>query len=243
VDSINALLEDLCLSMKARDYLHDLPGQHFNEVRVHMPPKAQRAYATLEQDLVVDLELLGGPGAVHTAGTAAILSNKLRQVSAGFLYFDQDTSRHTRLHDAKTAALAEVLDGTGDNVLCFYQYDEEAQYILDKVEGTVSIDEPGAVKAWNRREIRCMVAHPASAGHGLNLQHGGSTQFWHSLPWSLEQWEQGLGRTHRQGQENDVVVHWANASPMDSVVFQSLQDKQSVQDTLMNYLKERHLFL
>jgi SNF2 family DNA or RNA helicase len=241
--SINRLLEDLCLSMKAKDYLHDLPGQHFNEVRVALPPVAQRAYETLERDLVVDLEVLGGPGALHTAGTAAILSNRLRQISAGFLYFDSDTSRHTRLHDVKTGALHEVLDGTGDNVLCFYQFDEEARFILDKTDGAVSIDEPGAVRAWNRREIRCLVAHPASAGHGLNLQHGGSTQFWHSLPWSLEQWEQGLGRTHRQGQENDVVVHWASATPLDGKVYQALQDKQSVQDALMDYLKERHLWL
>jgi hypothetical protein len=241
--SINALLEDLCVSMRAEDYLHDLPGQHFNEVRLTLPPGVLKTYATLERDLVVDLEILGGPGAVHTAGNAAILSNKLRQVSAGFLYFDQDTDRHTRLHDVKTGALQECLDGTGDNVLCFYQFDEEAQYILAKVEGTVSIDEPGAVRAWNRGEVRCLVAHPASAGHGLNLQHGGHTQFWHSLPWSLEEWEQGLGRTHRQGQESDVVVHWASATPVDRLVYASLQGKQNVQDVIMAYLREPHLFL
>jgi SNF2 family DNA or RNA helicase len=242
-DAINRLLVDLCVSMKAEDYLKDLPGLHFNEIRVPLPTVARKAYADMETDLVADLSVLGGPDAVHTAANAAVLTNKLAQISAGFLYYDQDTSRSTRLHEGKVNAVGEVLDGTGDNVLCFYGFDEEARQILDKVDGAVSIDEPGAVKAWNRREIRLLVAHPASAGHGLNLQHGGSTQVWSSLPWSLEWWEQGVGRSHRQGQERDVVVHWLNAAPIDETIFQALQDKQSVQDALLDYLKERHLWL
>lgn len=241
--SVNALLEDLCVSMKKEDYLKDLPGLHFNEVKVPMPPGARKIYRDLEEDLVVDLTLLGGEGALHTAGTAAILSNRLRQAAAGFLYFDQDTSRHTRIHDAKTEALMEIQDGTGDNVLAFYAFEEERRRILERVPGAVSIDERGAVKAWDRGEIRMLVAHPASAGHGLNLQHGGSTQVWTSLTWSLEWWEQGVGRTHRQGQGSDVVVHWLNSSPMDPYVFAALQKKQSVEDAFMAYLRERHLFL
>jgi SNF2 family DNA or RNA helicase len=241
--AINKLLEDLCLSMKARDYLKDLPGLHFNEVRVPLPPKAERAYRDLEQTLVADLSLLGGPGAVHSAVSAAHLTNRLMQVCAGFLYYDQDTSQHTRIHEESTRTLAEIQDGTGDNILTFYQFDEEGRFILDKIPGAVSIDEKGAVKAWNRGEIRMLVAHPASAGHGLNLQHGGSTQVWHSLPWSLEHWEQGVGRTHRQGQENDVIVHWLNPGPIASKVYAALQSKQRVQDALMDYLKERHLWL
>jgi SNF2 family DNA or RNA helicase len=208
-----------------------------------MPVKAQRVYDTMEQDFVVDLSVLGGPSVVHTAANAAALTNRLRQISAGFIYYDQDTSQQTRLHDVKTDAVGEVIDGTGDNVLVFYQYEEEERQLLAKIDGAVSIDEPGAVKAWDRREIPVMVAHPASAGHGLNLQHGGSTICYSSLPWSLEEWQQSVGRLARQGQPNAVMVNWINASPIDAVVFKALQEKQSVQDALLNYLKERHLWL
>jgi SNF2 family DNA or RNA helicase len=241
--AINRLLADLCVSMKASDYLKDLKEPLFNEIRVHMPVKAQRVYDTMEQDFVVDLSVLGGPSVVHTAANAAALTNRLRQISAGFIYYDQDTSQQTRLHDVKTDAVGEVIDGTGDNVLVFYQYEEEERQLLAKIDGAVSIDEPGAVKAWDRREIPVMVAHPASAGHGLNLQHGGSTICYSSLPWSLEEWQQSVGRLARQGQPNAVMVNWINASPIDAVVFKALQEKQSVQDALLNYLKERHLWL
>jgi SNF2 family DNA or RNA helicase len=238
--AINALLEDLVVSMKARDYLKDLKEPVYNEVRVQMPTKAHRVYSQMEEDLILDISLLG---VVHTAANAAVLSNRLRQISAGFLYYDQDTSQQSVLHTAKIEALGEVLDGTGDNVLTFYQFQWERDQILDKVPGTVSIDEPGAIKAWNRREIKALVAHPKSAGHGLNLQHGGSTLCYTSLPWSSEEWEQSVGRLVRQGQPNAVMVNWLNAAPVDEVVFQALKDKTSVQDALMNYLRERHLIL
>jgi SNF2 family DNA or RNA helicase len=242
-ESINRLLLDLCLSMKAEDYLKDLPGLHVNEVRVPMTGLAARAYAEMEQTLVADLSILGGPDVVHTAANAAVLTSRLAQISAGFLYDDLRMQAATRLNHAKTEALGEVMDGTGDNVLTFYAFDEERNDVLDKFDYAVPIDEPGAVKAWNRGEIRMLVAHPASAGYGLNLQHGGSTQAWLTLPWALEWWQQGVGRTHRQGQERDVVAHWFNASPMDETVMKALINKESVQDALMYYLQERHLFL
>jgi SNF2 family DNA or RNA helicase len=241
--AINRLLADLCLSMKAEDYLKDLPGLHVNEVKVPLTGLAARAYERMEEDLVADLSILGGPAVVHTAANAAVLTSRLQQISAGFLYDDLRMADATRLNHAKTEALGEVMDGTGDNVLAFYGFDEERKDILDKFDYAVSIDEPGAVKAWNRREIRMLVAHPASAGYGLNLQGGGSTQAWLTLPWALEWWQQGVGRSHRQGQERDVIVHWLNGSPMDAVVADALVNKKDVQDALMYYLKERHLFL
>lgn len=241
--AINQLLVDLCVSMKASDYLKDLQEPQYNEVVAHMPASAQKVYDKMEQDFVVDLTLVGGPGAVHTAANAAALTNRLRQIAAGFLYFDQDTSQHTKLHTAKVDAVGEVCEGTGDNVLVFYQFQWERDMILDRVDGAVFIDEPGAVQAWNRREIKALIAHPASAGHGLNLQHGGSTLCYSSLPWSLEEWLQSIGRLARQGQPNRVMVNWINTSPMDPVVMDALINKTSVQDALLNYLKERHLYL
>lgn len=242
-DSINRLLLDLCLSMKAEDYLKDLPGLHVNEVRVPLTGMAAKAYAAMENDLVADLSLLGGPDVIHTAANAAVLTSRLAQISAGFLYDDFRMTSATRMNHAKTEALGDIMDGTGDNVLTFYGFEEERDDVLRKFDYAVSIDEPGAVKAWNRGEIRMLLAHPASAGYGLNLQHGGSTQAWLTLPWALEWWQQGVGRSHRQGQENDVVAHWLNGSPMDSTIFRALRDKRRVQDALMDYLKERHLFL
>jgi SNF2 family DNA or RNA helicase len=246
--AINRLLADLALSMKAEDYLKDLPGLHVNEVRVPMTGLAARAYERMEEDLVADLSILGGPSVVHTSANAAVLTSRLQQISAGFLYEDADQVRGpvrgvSRLNHAKTEALGEVMDGTGDNVLVFYGFDEERKDVLDKFDYAVSIDEPGAVKAWNRKEIRMLLAHPASAGYGLNLQGGGSTQAWLTLPWALEWWQQGVGRSHRQGQERDVIVHWLNGSPMDAVVADALVNKKDVQDALMYYLQERHLFL
>jgi hypothetical protein len=241
--SINRLLEDLCLSMKASDYLKDLPGLHVNEVKVPMTGLAARAYERMEEDLVADLSILGGPAVVHTAASAAVLTSRLAQISAGFLYDDLRMTSATRLNHAKTEALGDIMDGTGDNVLTFYGFEEERDDVLDKFDYAVPISEPGAVKAWNRGEIRMLLAHPASAGYGLNLQHGGSTQVWMTLPWALEWWQQGVGRTHRQGQGRDVVAHWLNGSPMDETIMQALENKTSVQDALMYYLQERHLFL
>jgi SNF2 family DNA or RNA helicase len=239
-DSINKRLEDLCLSMRAEDYL-TLPELTFNEVRVKIPPVAKKAYKDLHKVLVADLTLMGGY--VHTAANAAVLSNRLRQVCAGFLYEDGNTDNHTWLHDEKMRALQEIVDGTGSPVLVFYQFKEEERKILSVIDGAVSIREPGAIPAWNRGEIRALVAHPQSAGHGLNLQHGGHTIVYTTVPWSGEEWEQSVHRLHRQGQRNAVVVHWLWAGPIDRTAFNTVQDKKSVQDGLKSYLKETDLWL
>lgn len=241
-DAINALLEDLCLSMKKEDYL-DLPDLVFNEVKVSMPARARRAYDDLEDTLVADLRILGG--SVHTAANAAVLTSKMRQVTAGFLYEDGDTSRLDRLHDEKTRALQEIVDGTGSPVIAFYQFDEgEKRNILARIEGARSIDSPNAVRDWNDGKIPVLVAHPASAGHGLNLQRGGHTQVWTSLPWPQDEWQQGVSRSHRQGQEHPVVVHVLIVpGTIDRVMYTSLKNKGNVQDALMDYLKEKELWL
>jgi SNF2 family DNA or RNA helicase len=241
--SIDRLLLDIAVSMKASDYL-ELPDLTFNRIKVPMNAKAIKAYRDLEEDLVADLSLLGGPDAIHTAANAAVLSSRLEQVSAGFLYVDGDTSRWTWLHDGKINGLKEIREGTGDNLLVFYWFGAERDRILnDRDLNAVSIDEPGAVKAWNRGEIATLLAHPVSAGHGLNLQHGGHQMVYTTLPWGLEPWEQSVHRLHRQGQKNAVITHWLDAAPIDLTKFQRLEGKQSVQDALMFYLKEAHLWL
>lgn len=240
--SIDKLLEDIALAMKAEDYL-DLPDLTFNEVRVPFPNKAKRLYQDLHDDLVADLDVIGLSG-IHTASQAAHLSNRLLQLSAGFLYEDQDPTRWTWIHDGKINALKEIREGTGDNLLVFHWFGAEKERILnDRDLDAVHIDEPGAVKAWNRGEVRTLLAHPVSAGHGLNLQHGGHQMVYTTLPWGLEPWDQSVHRLHRQGQRNAVIVHWLHATAIDRRVMNRLITKEGVQDALMDYLKEDHLWL
>lgn len=240
-DAINRALADLCISMKASDYL-ELPGITFNEVTVPLPANVKRTYNDMLDTLVADLSILGG--SIHTAANAAVLSNKLRQVSAGFIYEDNDTTRWDRLHDEKTKALQEIVDGTGSPILVFYQFQVERQTILSAIDGSRSIDSPGVIEDWNAGRVPVLVAHPASAGHGLNLQGGGHTIVWTSLPWSLEEWQQANKRLDRQGQNSHVISHVLLApGTLDRTVYRALHGKEDVQEALLNYLKEDHLIL
>lgn len=248
---IHSLIDDICLSMST-DGRIELPPVTFNNVRVTLPPPARSAYRSLKKDLVADLSLIGG--SVYTAGSAAILSNRLSQLSAGFLYPDPDDPDGvvTWLHREKLRAAEEIVEGTGSPVLMFYRYREERTALLElfgSVAHTLDGDASATVASWNRGEIPLLLAHPASAGHGLNLQHGGSTIVWTSLPWSLEEWEQGNKRVARQGQKNPVVIHTISAdhtvdsvltssdSPVDDRIAARLVDKAAVQNALLDHLE------
>jgi SNF2 family DNA or RNA helicase len=241
-DAINALLADLCLSMKAEDYL-ELPDLTFNEITVPLPSKVKTIYHDLMDNLVADLTLIGGT--VHTAANAATLSGKARQLSAGFLYTDGDTTTWDWLHDEKVKAVQEIVEGTGSPVLVFYAFGAEREALKKALPGVRTIDQPGVIADWNAGKVRVLLAHPQSAGHGLNLQAGGHTIVWSSLPWSLEEWQQSNKRLHRQGQRHPVVIHvLLSPGTLDrGVVYRSLKDKTSVQDALLAYLREDHLWL
>lgn len=235
---IHRLLEDIALSMSADDRL-DLPPVTYNPVEVTLPPKVKAVYKAMKKDLVADLQLLGGE--IHTASNAAILTSKLSQITAGFLYGDDNDIRPSKtiLHWEKARAVEEIVDGTGSPVLVFYHYKAELE-MLEQTLGARAhrIDEPGIIPAWNRGEVPVLLAHPASAGHGLNLQAGGHTVVWTTLPWSLEEWEQGNARLARQGQTNPVVVHMLLAPrTVDEAIRARLEEKTSVQDALLNHLE------
>lgn len=233
--SIHRKIDDICLSMSSVDHL-DLPSVTYNEVGVPLPPKAMKVYADLKDTLVADLSLLGEP--VFTAANAAVLTNKLSQVSAGFLYEDDLAPMNLWLHNEKIKAIQEIVDGTGSPVLVFYGFAAERDRILADIEGAVSIDAEDAIDRWNRGEVAVLVAHPASAGHGLNLQYGGHTIVWATLTWSLEQWEQGNKRIHRQGQEHPVVIHCLlSPDTIDPHMLQRVRDKVTVQNALLDHLK------
>jgi hypothetical protein len=236
---IHALLDDICLSMST-DGRVEIPPVTLNTITVDLPPATVKIYKKMKQTLVTDMRLLGG--SLHTAANAAVLTNKLSQIAAGFLIPDEEEGPDaptTLLHREKTRVVQEIVEGTGSPVLVFYRYRMEKAMLLETFEPgvAVGIDEPDAIERWNRGEIQVLLAHPASAGHGLNLQQGGHTVVWTTLPWSLEEWQQANKRVARQGQEHPVVIHQILArATVDQVIVQRLSEKATVQDALLTHL-------
>lgn len=234
---IHRLLEDICLAMEA-DGRIDLPPVVYNDVVVPMLPNVRQLYKKLKDDLVVDLEMLGE---VHTAGNGAILSNRLRQLTAGAMYVDDADLRdgaYDIVHRERVRAAEEIVDGTGSPVLIFYQFQFEKDMLLEAMPYAKHIDDKGVMQAWDEGRVPVMLAHPAGAGHGLNLQYGGHTIIWVSRPWSLEEWEQGNARLARQGQKHSVVIHCLTTpGSTDQAVANVLEKKMSVQDALKAHLE------
>lgn len=234
-DRIHNLISDVCLYMSADDEL-DLPPVTFNVIDVPLPSIARKHYLEFKQNLVLDLELLGDE--IYSAANAAVLSNKLRQVTAGFIFSDEQTGAYTRLHNAKLDALAEVVEGTGDNLLVLYNYIPESQMIREAFPQARMLDEPGVIDAWDRGEVPLMLAHPASVGHGLNLQHGGHTAVWFSLTWDLELYQQANGRLARQGQQHPVIIHSLECpGTVDKLMADTLAGKEFDQDKLLDHVR------
>jgi hypothetical protein len=250
-DKIKHLISDVCLAM-ATDGRIKLPPTTFNYVPVELPAAVGTAYKRLEDDLIVDLRSIFD-GEVHTAANAAVLSSRLSQMAAGFLYVDEaelHNYAYTSLHTAKVDALKEVLDSDHvGGVLVFYRYRAEAETLRRELAsyGVRDINDPGVVKEWNAGQVPVLLAHPASAGHGLNLQHGGHTIVWTSLTWDLELWEQANKRLARQGQKHPVVIHCLMAMrrakdkrlhpTVDAMIRDRLEGKADVQADLLSYLE------
>lgn len=234
-EKIRALIEDICLYMEASDYL-PLEKPTFNTIEVPLPDNIRRLYRQMKSDLVLDLELIGGE--IFSAANEAVLSNKLCQITAGFIFSDVQDGTYTELHKAKLDALQEVKEGTGDNLLVFYNYIPERDRIREKFPEARMLDEPGVYQAWNRGEVPMLLCHPASAGHGLNLQRGGHTIVWASLTWDLELFLQANGRLARQGQQHPVIIHkLVCPGTVDVVINQRLESKEATQDGLLDHLR------
>ena len=236
---IHSLLEDICLSMESEGRI-TLPPVTFNKVSVPLPPTVRKLYKTLKDDLVVDLDMLGGE--IHSAKNAATLSGKLSQLAAGFLYVDDADLRegkYDKIHTEKIQAVQEIVNGTGSPVLVFYRFKAEKEMLLKAFEGNAAtMDEDNIIERWNAGKVPVLLAHPASAGHGLNLQSGGHTAIWTTLPWSLEEWEQANARLARQGQKNPVVIHvLLSPKTLDAHILKALETKASVQDALLAHLE------
>jgi len=240
---IYSKIEDIVLSMKSEGRI-DLPEFTIVREKVELPRHAKNVYADLEADMVADMARLGGE--IHTAANAAVLSAKLSQVTAGFLYHDDQAIRengdkYDHIHTAKLERLAEIREEVDSPLLVFYRFKAERDAILSRFPEAVTADSKNIQQRWNNDEIPMLVAHPASAGHGLNLQRGsGHHMVWMSSTWSLEEWEQANKRMHRQGQKKAVVCHVLQCpATVDVAIYARVVEKKSVQDALMGYLESR----
>lgn len=238
-DAVNELLSDICLAMET-DGRVELPPVTYNHVKVDLPPKVKTAYKGLRDELIVDLRDIFG-GEIHTADNAAVMTSRLSQMTAGFIYVDEaemNDYRYTQLHTEKIDALKEIIEFTDSPVLVFYRFQAELAMIRKAIPEARMVGESGIIKEWNAGKVPVMLAHPASAGHGLNLQHGGHTIVWTTLTWSLEEWQQANKRLARQGQKHPVVIHMLMApGTVDTDIFRSLTEKDLVQRGLLEYLE------
>lgn len=232
-DKIHEKIGDICISMKAKDYLK-LPGRVDNVIEVQLPQEALRTYHTLKRQFVAELA-----DETVTASNAAVLSNKLLQMASGKVYYNEDHDEVT-LHTAKLEALERVVEeAQGQPILVFYTFKHERDRLLNHFKQAKQLDvKSGDVKRWNAGEIPMLLANPQSAGHGLNLQQGGHIIVWYNLTWSLEQYLQANARLDRQGQTQPVIVHHLVAKgTIDEQVMEALKTKNSSQEALMAAVK------
>lgn len=223
---------DLCMSVKKEDVI-TLPGQEYIDVELEAPKSLLKQYKQFERDKV--LECMNADGDI-IAGTQAALTNKLLQFANGAIY-DTDGNVH-RLHDIKIEALEEMIEQAGkDPVLVLYAYKHDADRIRERIKCR-ALDTPDDIDAWNRGEIPVALAHPASIGHGLNLQEGGHIIIWFGLTWSLELYQQANERLNRPGQTNVCrIYHLMLKGTHDERVLKALQNKEKGQDAAIEALR------
>ena len=229
-EAIYDKISDITVSMKAEDYL-EMPELIMNKVPVELSAKEQATYDQLKKDMLVTL----GDKEID-AVNAAVLSGKLLQMASGNVYGEEQESIH--LHDRKLDALEDLIEGAnGKPLLVVYWFKHDLERIKERFE-VRELKSRQDFRDWNQGEIPVAVIHPASAGHGLNLQSGGSTIVWFTLTWSLELYEQTNARLYRQGQSESVVVHHiVTKNTLDEYVLKALENKSQSQNALINAVK------
>ena len=236
--SILDKISDICISMKAEDYLQ-LPDITYHEIPVELDAKAEKAYRELERKMVLEL-----PEEEEISVTsAAALSNKLLQLANGAVY-DEDRSVH-EVHGCKIEAFLELVESLqGKPVLVFYNFQHDRERILKALSGSglrvrelkTTWDEDD----WNAGLIDILLTHPASSAYGLNLQQGGNHVVWFGLTWNYELYTQANKRLHRQGQTEKVIIHHLVCTgTRDEDVMRALEKKDDVQNWVMESLKAR----
>ncbi|MEW6912558.1 SNF2-related protein [Trueperella pyogenes] len=232
-DAIYEAIRPVTMSMTAEDYL-DVPEAIFVNHAVSIPPKARTTYDTLKRDLVTHINT-----ETIDATSAATLAGKLLQLSAGAIYTDPNSTEWVDVHDAKLDALEDLVEAAnGQPLLVAYWYTHDLARIKDRFPNARLLDTAQDFDAWNRGEIPLALIHPASAGHGLNLQAGGHLIVWYTLTWSLELYQQLNARLYRQGQTHPVTItHLVTEDTIDARVLASLSRKDATQSALVDAVK------
>lgn len=230
-DAIYRLISDITISMKGTDHLK-LPELVMNTIPVRMSPDEAAHYQTMKTEMVLSLG-----GQEIDAANAASLSGKLLQMANGAVYGENHEA--AQLHDRKLDALEDLIEAAnGRPVLIAYWFKHDLQRIMSRFPAE-RIDTTESVDRWNAGEIPIAVIHPAAAGHGLNLQAGGSMLVWFSLTWSLELYQQTCARLWRQGQSAETVVihHIVTEDTIDERVMRALEQKEAGQAALIDAVK------
>lgn len=225
-------IADITVSMRTTDYLQ-LPEATYQHITVQLPPKARKHIDTLKRDLVLDLD-----DDTIDAANAATLSLKLQQLAGGAIY-NEAGDDYITIHDEKIQALTELVDqASGNTILVCYWFKHERDRILNAIPEARILDTQQDFEDWNAGNISVALIHPASAGHGLNLQTGGHIMVWYTTPWSLELYEQANARLHRQGQTEPVsIIHIDTAGSIDQTIHQALSRKDTTQQALITAVK------
>lgn len=232
-EKIHALLSDKIIHMSAEDYL-DMPARIDLAATADLG-KALSGYKEFERTMLAELD----DGKEVEASTAAVLANKLMQYANGALYTDAHGS-WSETHVQKLDALSDIVeDNPGENMLVAYNYKSDLERLLKRFPQAKVLDKnQSTIDDWNKGKIPILLAHPASAGHGLNLQDGGALCVWFGLNWSLELYQQFNARLHRQGQKRPVrIVHIVADNTIDERVLIVLKNKDATQSSLLNALK------
>jgi SNF2 family DNA or RNA helicase len=243
LDAVMQRIKPATFVLEPGEYKDKLPPCHVVEMRCAIEDR--KPYETMKRDFVVEF-----PQAQAVAANAAVVTGKLQQMASGFVY---DTTKQAAATPGKFTTsrqavwysnhkfdlLSDLLEENQHaNTLLVYQFEEELAEIKRRYPKVQTLDDAGAVERWNKGLVELLAVHPKSAGHGLNLQHGGHHMVFISLPWSLELYEQTVGRLHRSGQLREVWVYILLAEKtVDETVWGSLQDKRSISDIAMEALK------
>lgn len=228
---IDDRLSDLCVSMKAVDFL-EMPDRVETDVYVEMCAAEKKLYDQFGRDHVLpDMDIVGA--------NAAVVQAKLLQMANGFIY-DEDKTAH-RIHSHKLEAVDEIIEAAGTRpILLFYTFIEDKNRLVERFPEARELKTKADVDDWNAGKIPLLITHPASTGHGLNLQEGGNIVVWFGLPWSLELYQQANARLYRQGQKNTVYIyHILTKDTHDTDVLRALKSKNLTQEELLRALKAK----
>ena len=229
-EEIYKKISDITISMKGSDYIK-LPELVINEVQVNLSEKEMKIIDDMKKELVTKIK-----DDEITASNAAALSTKLLQMANGAVY--GEAGEVINIHERKLDALEDLIESAnGKPVLISYWFKHDMKRISERFS-VETLDSADSIKRWNKGEIPVAIIHPASAGHGLNLQTGGSTLIWFGLTWSLELYQQTNARLWRQGQKDTVVIHHIiSKGTIDERVMKALKNKDNTQAALIDAVK------